>query len=280
MRKNRRFAYMALLLALPLVPLFGEESLKLRIVPSPNLIKNPGFVHVDGDGLPLEWTFDNCSKSRHFKSQVVRHQDGNCLAVDAAWCEFGYWMQTIPLKKGASYYVSCDAQSDGPNVMIWIQCKQGKKVAGKDVFRKEFRARSFFRNGLAMRNALQDFVDETLLTPLGPNQWSRVGCEVVLPKNVDGCRCEVRIGVYSGSTGQIRLRNPVFREMKSELKAEIIGTGWTELRILGAKPASVKLDPAQATQSCSFVLPRAMYLYKVELIGSQGKTITKEITNE
>jgi len=280
MRKNGRFAYMALLLALPLVPLFGEEALKLRIVPSPNLIRNAGFIHVDGDGLPLEWIFDNCSKSRHFKSQVVRHPEGNYLAVDSAWCKFGYWMQTIPLKKGTSYYASCDTRSDGPNVMIWIQCKQDETVAGKKVFRKEFRTRSFFRNGMAMRKELRDFVDENLLTSLGPDRWSRIGCEVVLPKDVDGCQCEVRIGVYSGDMGQICLRNPVFREMGSELNAQISGTGWTELRIPGAKPASVKLDPALATQSISFILPRAMYLYKVELIGTQGKTITREITNE
>lgn len=280
MRKNRRFAYMALLLALPLVPLFGEESLKLRIVPSPNLIKNPGFVHVDGAGLPLEWTFDNCSKSRHFKSRVVKHPEGNYLAVDSAWGQFGYWMQSVPLKKDESYYASCEIQSDGPGFMIWLQCMRNKTAEDGKGFYKQYRAQAFLRTGLAMREALRDFVDENLLTSLCPDQWSRIGCEVVLPKDAKDCRCEVRMGVYSGYAGQMRFRKPVFRKMASELKAEIRGTGWTELRIRGAKPASVKLDPTLETQNCSVVLPRALYCYKVELLGSQEKTITREITNE
>lgn len=265
---------------LPLIPLSGEDALNLRVVPSPNLLRNADFVRIGENGLPKEWAFDNCSKSPRFKSQVVRYPDGNAVEVASEWEKYGYWLQSIPLKKDESYYASCEVQSDGPNFMIWIQCMRGRTAEEKKDFYKQYRAAVHLRTGLPMREALQDFVDESLLTSLCSDQWSRIGCEVVLPKEAGDCLCEVRMGVYGGYAGKMRFRKPVFRKMASELKAEISGTGWTELRIRGAKPVSVKLDPALAAQSCSFILPKALYCYKVELIGSQGKTITREITNE
>ena len=281
MRKKGHFACMALLLAvLPLVPLFGQESLKLRIVPSPNLIKNAEFIHVDGDGLPGEWTFDNCSKSQYFRSQVVRHSDGSFLAVDSEWIKFGYWLQTIPVKEGGSYYASCEVQSDGPTPAIWIQCNATKKSTKKSPGKLRYLIARALRYGDELRETLRDFVDEDLIINLSPVRWNRLDSEVIIPTDRGIERCTLRVGIYGGDAGQARFRNPVFREAKAELKAEIFGTGWTELRVSGAKPERVKLDSASGKQDILLVLPQAPRVYRAELLGPTGRKVVKEISNE
>ena len=282
MRGKRYFTCMALLLAvLPLVRLSGgEEALKLRLVPSPNLLRNAGFIQVDGDGLPMEWTFDNCSKSPRFRSQVVRHPDGNCLAVDSEWIKFGYWLQMVPVKEGVSYLASCEIQSDGPTPALWIRCDAKKTSSKKSPGKLSYVIARALRYGDELKETLRDFVDEDLIINLSPVHWNRLDAEVIIPLDRGIEKCAVRIGIYGGDAGQARFRDPVFREAKAELKAEILGTNWTELRIPGAKPEKVKLDPAAGKQEVSFVLPKAPYTYRVELRGPAGRSIMKEISNE
>ncbi|MBP5641392.1 MAG: hypothetical protein J6X55_18090 [Victivallales bacterium] len=264
---------------IPLILFSEENALILQCKTSQNLLQNADFCQLDGNGLPLRWTFDNCSRSPIFKSQIVKQSKGNYLTVDTAWSQFGYWMQTIPLQKGESYYVSSEVQSDGPNVMIWIQCKQNISDSEKPSV-KEFRAPIFLSNGLSMKKELRDFVDEKLLNSLCADQWSRIGCVVNVPKDDGSYLCEVRIGVYGGGPGQMRFRNPLFRKAQVELQADINGTGWTELQVGKATPESIKLDPSLEHQSVSFVLPKAKFIYRVELIGNHGQKIIREFTND
>lgn len=280
MRKNRAYACVTLLLALTLVPLFGEETMELRIVPSPNLIKNAGFIHVDGDGLPMEWTFDNCSGSPHFRSQVIQHPDGSYLAVDSEWIKFGYWLQTVPVKEGVSYYASCEVQSDGPTPAVWVKCNALKESSRKSPGKLSYVIFRALRYGDELKETLRDFVDEELIINLSPVHWNRLDSEIIIPIDRGIENCAVRVGIYGGDAGQVRFRNPVFREAKAELNAEVLGTGWTELRIPGATPEKVSLDPAQEKQKVSFVLPKAPHTYRAELLGASGRQIVKEISNE
>ena len=90
--------------ALPLLLLADDgEVMKLRCIKSPNLVRNADFSQINEHGLPREWSFDNCSRSPHFKSQVIRQETGNYLAVNTEWIKFGYWVQNIPVKEGVSY---------------------------------------------------------------------------------------------------------------------------------------------------------------------------------
>ena len=119
-----------------------------------------------------------------------------------------------------------------------------------------------------------------LLNSLCADQWSRIGCVVNVPKDDGSYLCEVRIGVYGGGPGQMRFRNPLFRKAQVELQADINGTGWTELQVGKATPESIKLDPSLEHQSVSFVLPKAKFIYRVELIGNHGQKIIREFTND
>ncbi|MBQ6472538.1 MAG: hypothetical protein IJJ33_11180 [Victivallales bacterium] len=110
-----------LLVFLVALPSIGDEALKLRLIPSPNLVTNADF-NADSDGLPQGWRFDNCSRSPRFQSKVVSASGGNVLGMDSAWEKYGYWLQSIPVKEGVAYYVSCDIQSDGPISAVWLKC--------------------------------------------------------------------------------------------------------------------------------------------------------------
>ena len=267
-------------LLLPLFCLGGEEGLTLRVIPSPNLVCNADFSQLNENRLPVAWHFDNCSKSPEFKSQVANAGDGNFLAVNTEWIKFGYWMQGIPVKEGVSYYVSCDVQSDGPTPAIWIECNAMKSSAKKSPGKLRYIISRSIRHGDDMRRMLRDFVDEELINNLSPVRWNRLDSEVIIPIDRGIEKCVLRIGIYGGDAGQARFRNPVFREAKAELKAEISGLGWTELRVSGANPEKVKLDPALGKQEVSLLLPKAPDLYRVELMGPAGRSIVKEVSNE
>ena len=278
MKRNWYFACAALSLMLCAK---GGEVVKLRCIQSPNLVRNADFKQITGNDLPGEWAFDNCSKSPHFKSKVVRRDNGNYLAVNTEWIKFGYWFQNIPVKEGVSYYVGCEVQSDAPSVAVWLQCRVEKKSGKKKP--SDRTSHLFFRHacmGDDMREQLKDFVDEELIVSLSSNNWMRLNKEIVIPVGLGIRTCIMRMGIYGGGAGQARYRNPVFRESKSRLEAEISGTGWTQLRIPGAKPDSVKLNPASKQQTVSVILPAAMRVYKAELIHQNGSKVTKEVSNE
>ena len=77
---------------LPLAVIGNETALELRCIPSPNLVRNADFSMLNAKGLPQGWYFDNCSKSPEFKTQIIKHADGNYMAIDSAWIKFGYWL--------------------------------------------------------------------------------------------------------------------------------------------------------------------------------------------
>ena len=268
-------------LAAPLI-LFanGEDVLKLRCIPSPNLARNGDFAQADGNGHPSGWDFDNCTKSPSFRTRVHNHPAGNYLAVDMDWHQFGYWRQYVAVKEGVAYCVSCDVQSDGPRTAVWIQCDTVKKPARKSPGRLRYIYARSVRNSDEMKEMLKDFIDEDLISSLSPVKWNRISGEVIIPLDCGIERCALRVGNYGGNAGQSRFRNLVFREAKAELKAEVLGSGWTELRVPGAKPESVKLDPTLEKQEVSLILPQAPHIYKVELLGSSGRSVKKEIVNE
>lgn len=268
-------------LALPLMLLAGEsESLKLRCIPSPNLVRNADFSQLDEKGLPREWSFDNCSRSPEFKSQVVRHPEGNYLAIDTAWIKFGYWLQNVPVEEGKTYWAAAEVQSDAPGLAIWLRCQPTGKIAGRPTGKTEYLFHANLRNGDEMKEMLKDFIDEELLSVLSSKNWNTLGKEIVVPRDRGIKICAMRIGIYGGRAGQGRYRNPVFREAKTTLQAKITGTGWTQLRAVGAKPETVKLDPSKAEQNVSMVLPHAGRIYKVELSGKNGRRASKEVINE
>lgn len=258
----------------------GEDVLKLCCIPSPNLARNGDFAQVDKNGHPEGWDFDNCTKSPDFRTRVVEHPEGNYLAIDTDWHQFGYWRRDVAVKEGVAYCVSCDVQSDGPRPAVWIQCIAVKKPRKKSPGQMRYIIARSVRNSDEMKEMLKDFIDEELINSLSPVKWNRMNSEVIIPTDCGIKLCTLRVGIYGGNAGQARLRNLVFREAKAELKAEVVGTGWTELRVPGAKPESVKLDPALEKQEVSFVLPRAPRIYKVELLGSSGRNVKKEIANE
>ena len=131
-----------------------------------------------------------------------------------------------------------------------------------------------------MRDLLKDFVNEELVIGLYPDRWSRLDAEIAIPVGKGIAVCAMRIGVYGGKAGQARFRKPIFREARSVLKADISGTGWTELRVVGAVPETVKLEPNKKLQSTSVVLPKALCLYKVELIGTGIRKVIREVAND
>ncbi|MBO4490608.1 MAG: hypothetical protein J5944_04520 [Lentisphaeria bacterium] len=92
----------ALLAALPLLVAGGEEPMSFRFRPSENLVKNADFGSLNEKGLPADWTFDNCSKSPEFRTKVVGEGAERYLEVTTVWEKFGYWLQKVPLKAGAT----------------------------------------------------------------------------------------------------------------------------------------------------------------------------------
>ena len=269
-------------LALPLMLLAGEsEALKLRRIPSPNLVRNADFSKLDEKGLPREWKFDNCSRSPDFKSKIVQGENCNYLAVNTAWIKFGYWMQDIAVKEGVSYYVGCQVQSDDPNIAVWLKSQTEKKnVPRKASVKTEHLFYKTTTMGDDTRAALKDFVDEDLIVTMSAKNWIGIYNEIVIPAGLGIHLCTLRLGIYGGNAGQARFLNPVFREAQSRLEAEISGTGWVQLRISGAKPESVKLDPSAKQQTVSVVLPKTKRIYKVDLCDQKGGKITKEVSNE
>ena len=278
MKKIWHWAYLALPLMLCAD---GEEVMKLHCIQSANLIRNADFKQITGNGLPREWTFDNCSKSPHFKSKVVHGKNGNYLAVNTEWIKFGYWVQNIPVKEGVSYYVGCEVQSDAPSVAVWLQCRVEKRGVKKKPADRT--SHLFFRHacmGDDMREQLKDYVDEELIVSMSAKNWTRLNKEIVIPTGLGIRVCTLRMGIYGGGAGQARYRNPVFRESQSRLEVEISGSGWTRLSIPGAKPDSVKLDSSAKQQTISVILPVALRVYKVDLINQNGSKVTKEVSNE
>ena len=89
---------------LPLVSSGSEDVLQLRCIPSPNLLKNVQFSKIDSKGRPESWSFDNCSKSPHFKSRIYRSSNVNVLEIYTEWQKFGYWLQKVAVQEGI--YVS------------------------------------------------------------------------------------------------------------------------------------------------------------------------------
>ena len=258
----------------------GEDVLRLRCIPSSNLARNGDFGQVDANGNPTGWHFENCTNSPSFRTRVVRHPEGNYLAIDTAWHQFGYWRQHVAVNEGVAYCVSCDVQSDGPRPAVWIQCYDLKKTTPKSPGQlKNIIARSM-RNGDELKEMLRDFIDEELINCLSPVKWNRMSSEVLIPIDCGVKLATLRVGIYGGNAGQARLRNLVFREAKAELKVEVLGTGWTELRVPGASPETAKLDSSREKQEVSFTLPRAPRIYKVELLGLAGQRVKKEIANE
>jgi hypothetical protein len=282
MRKKSYFICIALLITvLPLIRLHGgEEVLKLRVIPSPNLLLNGGFNDLDGNGLPQKWFFDNCSNSPNFRSRVINDADGNYLAIDSEWIKFGYWLQKVSVEEGKAYLASCDVRSNGPRTAMWIQCNATKKAVKSSPGKLKYIISRALRYGDELKEILKDFVDEDLIINLSPVNWNRLASEVIIPRNVGIKTCSFRVGIYGGEAGQAHFRNLVFREQKAELKAEIIGANWVELRIPGAIPEKVKLNPTLKHQTVSFVLPKAPHSYKVELLGSSKRKVVKEISNE
>ena len=268
-------------LTMPLLLLADEcEVMKLRCIKSPNLVRNADFSQINEHGLPREWSFDNCSKSPYFKSQVIRQETANYLAINTAWKKYGYWLQNIPVKEGVSYYVACEVQSDNPSTGLWLRCKTEKKAVGKPPGRAEHLIFRHAWMGDDMREQLKDFIDEDLFVSMSAKKWVSLGKEIVIPSGFGIRLCAMRIGIYGGKAGQARFRNPVFREAQSRLEVDIFGTGWTLLRVSGAKPESVKLTPAAKKQTISVVLPKAKCIYKVELCDQKGGKTTKEVSNE
>lgn len=256
-------------------------AIRLRCIPSANLVRNADFKHADENGSPREWKFDNCSKSPDFKSKIVQGENGNFLAVNTAWIKFGYWMQNIAVKEGVSYYVGCEVQSDDPSVAVWLQCQTEKKNTPKKPSAKtEYLFYKVTTMGDDTRAALKDFVDEDLIVSMSAENWIGMYNEIVIPAGMGIRFCTLRFGIYGGNAGQARFRNPVFREARSRLEAEISGTGWIQLRVSGARPESVQLDPSAKQQTVSVVLPKAKRIYKVELCDQKGGKIKKEVSNE
>lgn len=265
---------------LPLAVIGNETALELRCIPSPNLVRNADFSMLNAKGLPQGWYFDNCSKSPEFKTQIIKHADGNYMAIDSAWIKFGYWLQDIQVKEGVPYYVSVDAQSDAPSLAIWLKANPKRKTTKRSPGKTEYLIHVHLRNGDEMKEMLKDFIEEELITVLSSTKWNKINSEVIMPLDRGITKCTMRIGIYGGSAGQGRYRNPVFREAKSTLEAKITGKGWKELKVEGAIPASVKLDPDKDYQTVSVVMPQAKLIYKAEIFNQNGQKISKEIRNE
>ena len=271
----------ALLLAVPLVSLAAGEgdALKLRLIPSPNLVRNADFRELNEKGLPKEWHFDNCSRSPYFKSEVIQKEDGNCLAVNTEWKKFGYWLQDIPVQEGITYRAGVEVQSDDPTPGLWLML-QRKPDAAAWKGRTEFLSFRSTIMGDEMREALRDFVDEDLLVCMSATRWLLLDTAVPVPAGSGISACAMRVGIYGGNAGQARFRNPFFRAEQPTLEAEITGSGWTQLHVAGAVPETVKLDPAKAQQVVTVLLPKGKSIYKAELSDRECVRETKEICHE
>ena len=280
MRKSLSPSSLLAVLALPLMAAGGEEALQLRCIPPANLVGNADFRKIDRQGHPEEWRFDNCSRSPLFKSRVVSRPEGNCLAVDTDWQKFGYWLQSIPVEGGVTYYASVEVQSDAPSPALWVRCESAKKIPGKNPRSLEFIVSPRLHHSDEMKEALKDFIEEKLIRTLSPVKWNRIGKAIKIPANRGMCTLEMRIGIYGGNTGQARFRAPVLRKAESVLEAKVSGEGWTRLKVRGAKPGSVKLDPEKTEQTVSVVMPAARRIYRAELFGANGKKVIREAINE
>ena len=266
-----------LLLTVLLLPLFviSGEILQLQCIPSPNLLKNANFKGINEKKEPVAWTFDNCSKSPLFKSQITRHPEGNYLSVSTDWQKFGYWLQKVAIRDGTSYLASVEVQSDAPTPAMWLKC-QAKNDKSKKV---EYVVKTYLYHSQERKDLLKDFIDEKLINTLDSQTWNRIGKEIRIPRNSSMNTFDVRIGICGGNAGIARFRNPVFRESKATLKITVHGKNWNSVTIRDAKPETVKLDPAKNKQCVSVVLPSARRIYKVELSGNDQK-ISREVTND
>jgi len=267
-------------LVLPLMVMGEEKPLQLRCIPPANLVRNADFKKTDSRGRPEGWRFDNCSRSPLFSSRIVTHPEGSWLAVNTDWQKFGYWLQSIPVKEGVTYYVSVEVQSDAPAPALWVRCKADKKTSGKKSRDIEYVLSARLHHSDEMKEVLKDFIEEKLIRTLSPVTWNRIGKEIKIPANRGTHTLEMRIGIFGGDAGQARFRNPVLREAGSVLEAKISGPGWTLLKVRGAKPGAVKLDPAKTEQTVSVVMPAARRIYTAELFGANGKKVTAEAINE
>jgi len=272
-----RRKWIAVLLAAPLMlAAAGEETdaLSFRFIPSANLIKNSDFGQLNEEKLPADWTFDNCSKSPAFRTKVAGEGAERYLEVTTVWEKFGYWLQSVPLKAGATYCASCEYQVDGPNGGLWLQgeTEKGHKIKSVNSIPSRF--------GDTLAEELRDFIPERYILHVGPDRWCRMDKEFSLPADKGDGVCQLRVGVYGGFAGTVRLRHPAIRKAECGLDVRIAGQGWTELRIPGAKPAVVKLDPGAKEQTVSVVLPSICRVYKAELTGQSGNKVSKEVFHE
>ena len=266
--------WLTALLALPLLLAGGEETISFRFRPSENLVKNADFGKLNEKGLPADWTFDNCSNSPKFRTEVIGQGTERFLEVTTAWEEFGYWLQKVPLKAGATYCASCEYQVDGPSAGLWLQgeTEKGHKIKSVNSVPSRF--------GDTLAEELRDFIPERYVFYVGPDRWSRMDKEFSLPADKGDGVCQLRIGVYGGFAGTVRMRHPAIRKAECGLDVRIAGQGWTELRIPGASPASVKLDPGAKEQTVSVVLPSICRVYGAELISQSGSKVSKEVFHE
>ncbi|MBO4490610.1 MAG: hypothetical protein J5944_04530 [Lentisphaeria bacterium] len=272
-----RRKWIAVLLAAPLMlAAAGEETdaLSFRFIPSANLIKNSDFGQLNEEKLPSDWTFDNCSRSPVFRTIVSGEGADRFLEVTSAWSQFGYWLQKVPVQAGKTYYASCEYQTDGPCGGLWIQgeTEKGHKFRSVNEISSRF--------GDLLTEQMRDFVPERYIYRVGPDRWCRLEKEFTLPADKGDGVCQLRVGVYGGFAGYVRLRNPVLREAACGLEIRIAGQGWTELRVQGAKPEVMKLDPASSEQTVSTVLPGVCRYICAELTGLSGVKVSKEVYYE
>ena len=207
-----------LLLTVLLLPLFviSGEILQLQFIPSPNLLKNANFKGINEKKEPVAWTFDNCSKSPLFKSQITRHPDGNYLSINTDWQKFGYWLQKVAIRDGTSYLASVEVQSDAPTPAMWLMC-QAKNNKTQKV---DYVVKTYLYHSQERKDLLKDFIDSNLINTLDSKSWNRIGKEIRIPRNNSMNTFDVRIGICGGNAGIARFRNPVFR--KSEATLQII----------------------------------------------------------
>ena len=262
----------------------GGDPLKVRSTLSPNLLKNANFDRLTSRGEPADWVFDNCSRSPEFRSKVIPHPDGNIMAIDAGWIQFGYWLQNVPVKEGKTYYASCEYQSDAPSPMLWLQCKEyydgGSPLGHYPVSKTKFYMFSYLRHGEDLSKVLTDFVDPELVCGISSDRWTMYSCEFTVPEG-KGCKnYEVRMGIYGGNAGQARYRRVIFRKAAVKLEVEVSGKGWKQLNIPGAVPGSVKVDPAKPSQFFTFILPSSKEIYKAELLNTDGSKFIRRISHE
>lgn|GEM_PF-6148932 len=253
------------------LPAMAGDPFKLAVQReySPNLIKNSGFEELDTAGMPTEWGFDNCSRSKYIRPEVVSPGAGGRHAAKIGLADrdnpelYGYWVQTVRnMQEGRKYYLALKVWNKNINFTYWIQNDGGKTPMTLIV--------PFFSPpGDIGTEVLPKFIDSNWVRGFRKNAWNAVEGEFEVPEKSEITAIALRLGCYASTQGEVVIDDVYLGLAANRVKVKITGSGLKEIAVYtetGARVLTQELNPNVVTQNWNFELPSRYtgYCFRIE----------------